>query len=137
MLSGASAQPRQVVDKLVEATGGLVFPIDETTEAAKRFVMSCAKPLRLVVHSRPSAPLVKRAGYLSQGTKGDRQIKSRCSSRTKTRLYLVLCTLLVKPWTLGQTSLSERDQSTKQQHKVQKPKQSPFATRVNKEQTLQ
>ena len=49
-------KPRQVVDKLVEATGGLVFPIEETTEAAKTICDELRKNRFVLSYVPSSAP---------------------------------------------------------------------------------
>ncbi len=49
-------KPRQVVEKLVEATGGLVFPIEETTEAAKTICDELRKNRFVLSYVPSSAP---------------------------------------------------------------------------------
>lgn len=63
-------KPRQVVDKLVEATGGLVFPIDETTEAAKTICDELRKNRFVLSYLPSSAPFGEPRRLLVAGDEG-------------------------------------------------------------------
>lgn len=63
-------KPRQVVDKLVEATGGLVFPIEETTEAAKTICDELRKNRFVLSYVPSSAPFGEARRLLVAGDEG-------------------------------------------------------------------
>lgn len=63
-------KPRQVVDKLVEATGGLVFPIEETTEAAKTICDELRKNRFVLSYIPSSAPFGEARRLLVAGDEG-------------------------------------------------------------------
>jgi len=63
-------KPRQVVDKLVEATGGLVFPIEETTEAAKTICDELRKNRYVLSYVPSSAPFGEARRLLVAGDEG-------------------------------------------------------------------
>lgn len=63
-------KPRQVVDKLVEATGGLVFPIEETTEAAKTICDELRKNRFVISYVPSSAPFGEARRLLVAGDEG-------------------------------------------------------------------
>jgi Ca-activated chloride channel homolog len=63
-------KPRQVVDKLVEATGGLVFPIEETTEAAKTICDELRKNRFVLSYIPSSAPFGEVRRLLVAGDEG-------------------------------------------------------------------
>jgi VWFA-related protein len=63
-------KPRQVVDKLVEATGGLVFPIEETTEAAKTICDELRKNRYVLSYIPSSAPFGEARRLLVAGDEG-------------------------------------------------------------------
>lgn len=63
-------KPRQVVDKLVEATGGLVFPIEETTEAAKTICDELRKNRYVLSYIPSSAPFGEPRRLLVAGDEG-------------------------------------------------------------------
>ena len=63
-------KPRQVVDKLVEATGGLVFPIEETTEAAKAICDELRKHRFVLSYVPSSAPFGEARRLLVAGDEG-------------------------------------------------------------------
>lgn len=63
-------KPRQVVDKLVDATGGLVFPIEETTEAAKTICDELRKNRFVLSYIPSSAPFGEVRRLLVAGDEG-------------------------------------------------------------------
>ena len=63
-------KPRQVVDKLVEATGGLVFPIEETSEAAKTICDELRKNRFVLSYIPSSAPFGEARRLLVAGDEG-------------------------------------------------------------------
>ena len=63
-------KPKQVVDKLVEATGGLVFPIEETTEAAKAICDELRKNRFVLSYVPSSAPFGESRRLLVAGDEG-------------------------------------------------------------------
>lgn len=63
-------KPRQVVDKLVEATGGLVFPIEETPEAAKTICDELRKNRFVLSYLPSSAPFGEVRRLLVAGDEG-------------------------------------------------------------------
>ena len=63
-------KPRQVVDKLVEATGGLVFPIEETSEAAKTICDELRKNRFVLSYIPSSAPFGEVRRLLVAGDEG-------------------------------------------------------------------
>lgn len=63
-------KPRQVVEKLVEATGGLVFPIEETTEAAKTICDELRKNRFVLSYVPSSAPFGEARRLLVAGDEG-------------------------------------------------------------------
>lgn len=63
-------KPRQVVDKLVEATGGLVFPIEETTNAAKTICDELRKNRFILSYVPSNAPFGEARRLLVAGDEG-------------------------------------------------------------------
>lgn len=63
-------KPRQVVDKLVEATGGLVFPIEEATDAAKTICDELRKNRYVLSYLPSSAPFGEPRRLLVAGDEG-------------------------------------------------------------------
>lgn len=63
-------KPRQVVDKLVEATGGLVFPIEQTTDAAKTICDELRKNRYVLSYLPSSAPFGEARRLLVAGDEG-------------------------------------------------------------------
>lgn len=63
-------KPRQVVDRIVEATGGLVFPIEETTDAAKTICDELRKHRFVLSYIPSSAPFGEARRLLVVGDEG-------------------------------------------------------------------
>ena len=63
-------KPKQVVEKLVEGTGGLVFPIDDPTEAAKGICDELRKNRYLLSYVPSSAPFGEARRLLVVGDPG-------------------------------------------------------------------
>jgi VWFA-related protein len=63
-------KPRQVVDKLVEGTGGLIFPIDAPAEAAKMICDELRKNRYLLSYVPSSAPFGESRRFLVVGDQG-------------------------------------------------------------------
>lgn len=63
-------KPKQVVEKLVDGTGGLVFPIDEPTEAAKRICDELRKNRYVLSYVPSSAPFGEARRLLVVGDPG-------------------------------------------------------------------
>lgn len=63
-------KPRQVVDKLVEGTGGLIFPIDDPTEAAKTICDELRKNRYVLSYVPSSAPFGESRRFLVVGDQG-------------------------------------------------------------------
>ena len=63
-------KPRQVVDKLVEGTGGLIFPIDAPAEAAKTICDELRKNRYLLSYVPSSAPFGESRRFLVVGDQG-------------------------------------------------------------------
>ena len=63
-------KPRQVVDKLVEGTGGLIFPIDEAREAAKAVCDELRKNRYVLSYVPSSVPYGEARRLLVVGDQG-------------------------------------------------------------------
>ncbi len=63
-------KPRQVVDRLVEGTGGLIFPIDEPGEAAKAICDELRKNRYVLSYVPSSAPFGEARRFLVVGDQG-------------------------------------------------------------------
>ncbi|MGH9959523.1 MAG: hypothetical protein ACREBC_20745, partial [Pyrinomonadaceae bacterium] len=63
-------KPRQVVDRLVEGTGGLIFPIDESTEAAKGICDELRRNRYVLSYVPSSAPFGEPRRFLVVGDQG-------------------------------------------------------------------
>ena len=63
-------KPKQVIEKLVEGTGGLVFPIDDPTEAAKGICDELRKHRYLLSYVPSSAPFGEARRLLVVGDPG-------------------------------------------------------------------
>ncbi|MEP6636069.1 MAG: VWA domain-containing protein [Acidobacteriota bacterium] len=63
-------KPKQVIEKLVEGTGGLVFPIDETTAAAKGICDELRKNRYLLSYAPSSVPYGEARRLLVVGDEG-------------------------------------------------------------------
>ncbi|HET6891144.1 MAG TPA: VWA domain-containing protein [Pyrinomonadaceae bacterium] len=63
-------KPRQVIDKLVEGTGGLIFPIDAPTEAAKTICDELRKNRYVLSYVPSSAPFGESRRFLVVGDQG-------------------------------------------------------------------
>lgn len=63
-------KPREVVDKVVEATGGLVFPIEDSTEAAKTICDELRKNRFVLSYIPSSAPFGEVRRLLVAGDEG-------------------------------------------------------------------
>lgn len=63
-------KPKQVIDKLVEGTGGLIFPIDEPREAAKGICDELRKNRYVLSYVPSSAPFGEARRLLVVGDQG-------------------------------------------------------------------
>ena len=63
-------KPKQVIDRLVEGTGGAIFSIDEPSVAAKSICDELRKNRYLISYLPSSAPLVSRAACWCWAMKG-------------------------------------------------------------------
>jgi VWFA-related protein len=63
-------KPRQVIDKLVEGTGGLIFPIDAPAEAAKAICDELRKNRYVLSYVPSSAPFGESRRFLVIGDQG-------------------------------------------------------------------
>lgn len=63
-------KPRQVIDKLVEGTGGLIFPIDAPAEAAKAICDELRKNRYVLSYVPSSAPFGESRRFLVVGDQG-------------------------------------------------------------------
>lgn len=63
-------KPKQVVDKLVEGTGGLKFPIDEPDDAARRICDELRKNRYVLSYVPSSAPFGEARRFLVVGDQG-------------------------------------------------------------------
>ena len=63
-------KPRQVIDKLVEGTGGLIFPIDQPVEAAKAICDELRRNRYVLSYVPSSAPFGEARRFLVVGDQG-------------------------------------------------------------------
>jgi VWFA-related protein len=63
-------KPKQVIDKLVEGTGGLIFPIDAPAEAAKAICDELRKNRYVLSYVPSSAPFGESRRFLVVGDQG-------------------------------------------------------------------
>ena len=114
---GGCTETRQVVDKLVEATGGLVFPIEEKPKLRRRSAMSCARIACLVLR-----PLERSFGevrrLLGQGRRKPRQIEVDATTELIRTLFFVHFCQLESPSIFNWWG---KNRAPRSKHKVQNP----------------